>query len=295
MPANQATAIDLKATFARNGWLHLSGALPPALLNTLRDRTEQVCEQAWSGIRAGQPMPDFAFTWHLFKPYLNRINRFHLHADPQTLAILASPAVMDIAHLLCGSDCVMTADMLIVKNRGDDLELAWHQDLIYPRQHQVIAIGIYLDDANSGDGALQLFDNSQNQHQNIDVLQQDTTAHITELPARAGDIVVHDPMLVHGSAPLAIQTQRRTLYYEFRSRALINQSSYWQEKQLSQQNALLQHAMAAQNSSTKPNCPNSQLSLRPNTDISDFYQLKLPDEKANFALKRQPIPPIMAP
>ena len=129
---------------------------------------------------------------------------------------------------------------MIVKNLGDELDIPWHQDIIFnPSKDSIIAVGIYLEPASKDDGAFTFITNSQHQQHNIDNLIINSQQQIVE--AQAGDIIIHNPMLVHKSAQLIKQSIRRTLYYEFRNLTHVTHS--WSKQNIQQRQKLEQQAI----------------------------------------------------
>lgn len=273
------------AQFSQLGYLVLPDQLPDELFSPIKTTADKVIEHAF---KLNTASPDFAFTHRYLQPFLNRISNFHLYGGFDSLAILGCPQIVSIAQSLCGENCLPTVDMMILKNKGDDLDLPWHQDLIYQTgKYQVIAVGIYLEDAMAGDGALKLVKNTQHQKQDIDAVKANPPDEIIEVPAKAGDIVVHDPMLVHWSDGLLSQKQRRTLYYEFRPVAQVVDEAHWPEAIINNRLDLLATAIEVYNQAY----PNQNQSYKkigtPVTDLTAVYQPPVPFEAANFAKKHR--------
>lgn len=276
--------------FDQQGYLVLKNVLAPELIAILQQATEQLQTEAFAALKQNRAPKDFAFSFNFFIHYLNRVTQFHRYADISTLAVLGSPALISIAKSLCTEHCLPTADMLIVKNQHDDLTLPWHQDLIFDAdKYRVIAVGIYLDEAKLGDGTLKLVKGSQSGKQDIDRLMQASDLEIIEVAAAAGDIVIHNPMLVHWSEKLKNQPKRRTLYYEFRPLEQVQKDACWPPQAIAQRQQLWQQAMVqfqnqdAEKQSLSKQTASNLSKATTTTTLEKCYQIPLPQSQANFA------------
>jgi ectoine hydroxylase-related dioxygenase (phytanoyl-CoA dioxygenase family) len=276
--------------FDQQGYLHLSNCFDCSIMQHLRDDADRVASNSFVALKNNTISKDHAFTLRYFKTYLNRITSFHLYADAHSLSFMGCPQVLAMAQSLCGRDVIPTVDMLILKNQGDELDLPWHQDLIYNvNKFRVIAVGIYLDDAVIGQGALKFISNSQHQKHDIQALVDDKTNEIIEIPAKAGDIVIHNPMLVHCSDKLIGQVQRRTLYYEFRPIQQVIEDGHWQPKVIKARQDLLNHAINAYHQNycdplvCNSFCKDSSSALNQRHNLSKIYRHIVPTGNANFS------------
>jgi len=136
-----------------------------------------------------------------------------------TLDLLASPSMMTVFRDICGKGAVPLMVDLLYKQPSSDSVVLWHQDAPHSRNYPYINVGIYLDDANEDDGCLQCVVNSQNKKQDISKLEHEfgwSIPNTVKLAAKAGDINIHDVMVVHGSQPKKTKNSRRTIYVEIR-------------------------------------------------------------------------------
>lgn len=106
----------------------------------------------------------------------------------------------------------------------------------HPRNHPYVNIGIYLDDADSGDGCLYYVPGTHEKLQDISSLTRNygwNLPGMVEQAANAGDMLIHDIMVLHGSQPKQAPGCRRTIYIEMRPLAGILQSAvqstHWAE------------------------------------------------------------------
>jgi hypothetical protein len=150
--------------------------------------------------------------------------------------LLASPIIMTISKILGGDGCVPMQLDIIYKYPHPHPHVAWHQDAPHSRKCPYFNIGVYLDDANLNDGCLNFVPNTQ--HNILDIYKL-ASLHgwgipgVVQQPAKAGDIVVHDMMILHSSKPKRSEGVRRTIYIELRPLAGIidsaKQSQEWAE------------------------------------------------------------------
>lgn len=275
--------------FDEQGYAHFPNAITGPLFDQLKADVNATQQWGFARLKQNQAPADFAFTYRYLLPYLNRITQFHLYAGSASLAVLGSPQVLALAQSLCGEKFLPTVDMLILKNQHDELDLPWHQDLIFDSsKYRVIALGIYLEDALAGDGALKLVKGSHGGLQDIDAIMQDSSLEIIEIPAKAGDILIHNPMLVHWSDMLQNQPQRRTLYYEFRPIEQVQDQEQWPVKIIHQRLGILHRALDEfkRQHPEKPQFPvPSWLEMAASEDsgsLQDLYAQKIPFRNANF-------------
>lgn len=256
--------------FRSSGYLLIKNAIAPDLLTQLKQYSDDIQTAAFYSMKNGHKHDDFAFSCHNLIPFLNRIDNFHYHAQLESLRLLGSPLIQAIANSLCSINHICSVDMMILKNKGDDLDLPWHQDVIFEPPHKVIAIGIYLEDSKVNDGALQLILDSQHRQHHIPTITDNNQQFKwIELAANAGDILIHNPMIVHRSLRLTQQPFRRTLYYEFRDLAQALQQN-WPSSVIKQRQILENKAI---------NYYRTKESIE---DIASCYQDKIPLKMVNI-------------
>ena len=233
-------------TFNQSGYLHIPNAINAALLQYLQQESDLLLKQIYQQLKSGTIHPDHAFTCRLFQSYLNRINNFHLHASPKTLALLGHHLIQDIANKLCHQEHIVSVDMMIIKNLGDELTIPWHQDITFNQnKDKIIAVGVYLEPSKLDDAPLTLIRDSHSKvHKNIEQYAKLNQNKRVSICAKAGDIIVHNPMLVHSSNPINQQSIRRTIYYEFRSLSHVRHS--WSDNNI-RKRQLLEYQAIKQN------------------------------------------------
>lgn len=216
--------------FDRQGYILLKQVLKPNQVEQLRTFADQAENQAMSALKANAAGKDFVFSMTFFTTYLNRLLHFHLHAGFESLSILGHPTVLGAAKSLCGDDVVPTIDMMIYKHGGNNAQIPWHQDLIYPsQQFRIATFGLYLDDSEAGNGALKILPGTHDKKRNICNIVKHPQPAAIEIPVEAGDLLIHNPMMVHSSDAMNHGEKRRTLYYEFRPMAQVTKESHWSD------------------------------------------------------------------
>jgi hypothetical protein len=209
---------DQRAQFDREGVLHLPGRLPAARLTDLRQASALWLSDPASRSGHGGPAPT-AEKQDAHGRYIYRINHLERLSPAAALRLLGDPAVLSVAESLCGPNMVPNLCDMVVKTGGDGIAVEWHQDAIHRRSSRMVAIGIYLDDSAAGAGALEIIPDTHHAWQDIAAMTSAEAlvrAPAVPLPAKAGDMLVHDVMIIHGSAPAALGCQRRVIYIEFR-------------------------------------------------------------------------------
>lgn len=159
---------------------------------------------------------------------VGRINDLMRYFPEDVITLLATEPIMEIAHEICGKSAVPLSCDLLIKRNDPSSMIKWHQDVIHSRVHPFIVIGIYLDDANLNDGQLRIVKGSQFEKQNI--LQIDPSSSPQDIPVKAGDIIIHDAMVLHQSERKKQPGKRRTIYIEMRPYEAIIDDGFQSQK-----------------------------------------------------------------
>jgi len=276
-------------TFKQDGVIHLSNILPENMLISLINSAVDVQREALQ--RKTPSLIEHAnITLDIFSPVVNRIMHFHCHAGPSQLALLGYPALEKIAQQLCGGEVIPTADMMIFKHQGHHARIPWHQDFIDEiKVGRIITIGIYLDDSNINDGGVQFINGSHKRKEDVCAFEHGAKqeADKLEFNVKAGDIIIHDPMIVHRSNTLLGQSMRRTLYYEFRTIEHVKLQTSWPDKFLAYRKALMNMARQQYQHSypegQQPKPYNEKFTDDLNVlSIESAYEVLLPKISANY-------------
>jgi len=162
----------------------------------------------------------------------------------------------------------------------------WHQGAAHPRGYPYLNVGIYLDDADANDGCLRYVPGTQHQLQDICELSE---AHgwqipeVVEQPAKAGDILVQDMMILHGSPPNRSDGVRRTIYVELRPAAGISESGLQSNPWMQLRQRWMGMVVRRADPSDWPKEWHEDLSADLETDAQEIA-----------AISAQPVPPIPA-
>ncbi|USD35903.1 phytanoyl-CoA dioxygenase family protein [Ferrimonas sp. SCSIO 43195] len=210
---------DQIAQFQRDGYLLLKNALPDAQLAAWRRHAEALEQRALSEHRQQHYCNDYCVVEDPVGPRLMRFdNLFGYHPQACT-ELLGCPAMLAVARQLCGLGCVPLQMDLLYKHQHPHPVINWHQGAQHDRQHPYLNVGVYLDDAPAGDGCLRYVPGTQHGLEPIQTLSEQhgwEVPGVVEQPAQAGDILIQDMMILHGSQPKRSDGTRRTLYIELR-------------------------------------------------------------------------------
>lgn len=191
------------------GFCRLPGLLPDPVLQRLRKFFEpllvvdRVPHKAIAATSAGR--------------FVTNIDSIFAWGDPTPLELLALPELMTVAASICGDELFVAQEFCVIKNRGDETPVLWHQDMVNGRSGPCMTMGIYLDDADPDDGALRFVPGSHLLDEPICALARRPAV---EVPAKAGDVIIHDMMVAHSSEPMAGNAIRRVIYLEIHSAEL---------------------------------------------------------------------------
>lgn len=224
------------ASFHENGFLHVPGVLEPGETEQLRATTDRLVAERdhldeinRSDLKYGTLVGDKRVDGG---DYLWRIE-YSFAKDRQYFLVAGHPKVLAIAWALrngtpTNGPLVITWEDIVVKTPGAGFGFRWHQDNLYQCVHGiVISVGVYLDD--SGSDPLLVVPGSHK----LGRLYPDQVkriVHVSEpvgIQASAGDVIVHNVRIIHGSNPNESHDVRRVLYLEFRSADQVRDDSPW--------------------------------------------------------------------
>lgn len=209
------------------GYTILPGTLPAELLQRWRDLAARLEREALEGFQRDEPVQHACVVDFPAGPQLIRFDDLHAVDPDAVLDLLACPAMMAVARDLCGEGAVPLVVDVLYKHQHPSTVIAWHQGAPHPRGYPYLNIGIYLDDAPQDDGCLRYVPGSQHELQDICGLSAEHGWDIpgtVQQPAEAGDILIQDMMILHGSEPKRSPGVRRTVYVEIRTDAGITES-----------------------------------------------------------------------
>ena len=207
-------------SFRECGWLVLPGMLGSDELAAMRADMERLTRQA-------QPeLPDFAFgSGHLDGSQVLRRVEYVIDKSQAARAMMGHPGVLAAVEAIMGPDLFPTQDAMVLKMPGQGIAVPWHRDRAstddYPTEPPVFIADFYLDDADR-DTCVWVMPGSQHwsyaqTRDAIARLNRDGFATEAAQPVllQAGDVLLHNVRLLHGSPPNLSGKLRRVVYYTF--------------------------------------------------------------------------------
>lgn len=228
--------INKKSFYDDNGFVLIEQALPLSLIQKLKNFSNKLESTAKEAFEQGKPSGQFCLSTESGNPKLFRFNDLLFENPELVIELLASPAMMAIYKDLCGDECVPMQLDMVYKYPHPHPHIAWHQGAPHSRKYPYLNVGVYLDDADFNDGCLRYVPNTQNEILDIYTLSSQygwEIPGVVQQPAKAGDILVQDMMILHSSEPKRSEGVRRTIYIELRPFSAIiengKQSEQWAE------------------------------------------------------------------
>lgn len=147
----------------------------------------------------------------LRQPEIDRTATF----EKKLLACAAYDKARNIAAGLLGQPAHYVFDHAICKMPGSTTRTAWHQDQGYLRygvQLQTLNFWIPLQDVDAQNGTMQYLPGSQHgmithetqapgYHAHVKTVREVDQDRVVTCPLKAGDLVLHHPLTLHGAGP----------------------------------------------------------------------------------------------
>jgi hypothetical protein len=206
-----------KAEFDKQGFIALRGRIPPPLLQQLQTAASDLIAML---SRPGVDQTRVTLNRNGERFHIGRINNIFSFPKPEFLLLLGCPQLFEAAESLCGKNPLPIYESVMIHHLESHSYTAMHQDMIHDRASRIATFGIYLDDATPGDGSVRVIPGSHVQRHDLnkfEELRRNNNWKFHELEAKAGDLLIHDVMIIHDAPRLAKRTTRRTVYFEFRS------------------------------------------------------------------------------
>src|SRR5215831_6680097 len=209
------------------GYLVIPGALPRALLASLRTTVDEIVAGA-AKVSAHTDVYDLEDTHTPAAPRVRRIKTPHKHF-PFFAELTRQAAITDILAQILGPDIRLHGSKLNMKSAGYGAAVEWHQDwAFYPHTNDdLLAIGLYLDDCGPENGPLMVIPGSHRwpiaDHHSDGVfcgaIDPSTSgidfSKAVMLTGRAGSMTIHHVRMVHGSALNTSGRPRRLLLFQY--------------------------------------------------------------------------------
>jgi Phytanoyl-CoA dioxygenase (PhyH) len=217
------------ASYFSQGYLKLPHILPPYLLHKLNVLFDELLN-----IENGEM--DKVVHVNKGNKYVANVEKVCSKGNLACLELLGYLTILQIAEQICGADFFMIQEFAVIKSLGDEVPVLWHQDMLNKRKGNSFTMGVYLDDANEGDGALKIIPQSHLSKKDICEIIKEPSI---EIPMQAGGILIHDMMLAHSSEPIKINNVRRVIYFEFLSAAHVRAENIYAEDLIQRRTKLI--------------------------------------------------------
>ncbi len=208
-----------KEQFFKDGYLLFPQAIGPRILKKWQKLANEIESAALAAYNSGGSMANACVVEDAVGPRLMRYDELYLNQTEELIELLAADTMQQIIRELSGPSSVIIYSDLLYKHQHPHPVIKWHQGAPHSRNYPYLNIGIYLDDADEDDGCLRYVPGTQGALQPISDIEREygwNPPGIVQQPARAGDILVQDMMVLHGSEPKRSPGARRTIYVEVR-------------------------------------------------------------------------------
>jgi phytanoyl-CoA hydroxylase len=204
--------------FHRDGFTTVTDAVDPSLMTALRAEADLLVQRFTD---QGHRSDDYWFFERSDRQQvLYRIHRLQQQGCAAIAQLYADGPLHTLAGAILGGPVRSTACAMIVKVPGFAARVPWHRDRISVPPHAVCNLSLFLDPSVPENGCLEIVPASHVLADDADVAQVCDCGPIQQIPAAAGDVVVHDVRLVHGSRTNPSGTYRRSIVIEFAPAAL---------------------------------------------------------------------------
>lgn len=210
-----------------DGYVLIPGGIPKDIVRDWIGLAERLHDEAILAHADGKQTPGACVIDITDGPRVVRFDDIHAIDPDAVLSLLSCPALIAVARDFCGKGSVPLQLDILFKHPGPEFVIPWHQGAPHPRSFPYLNVGIYLDDAERDDGCLRYVPGTQHELQDIEGLSSGhgwEIPNVVEQPAMAGDILVQDMMVLHGSQVKRLPGVRRTIYLELRPTGGIEES-----------------------------------------------------------------------
>jgi phytanoyl-CoA hydroxylase len=198
----------------RHGYATAPGVLDAATRTQLDDATDGLIAMWTTGARSH---PDY---WSCMiadcpTPVLYRIHNFDQHLPELVRNALSRPALTMALAAIMMRPVVPAASALIIKMPFQGASVPWHRDPIAVPPCSVYNVSVFLDDATVENGCLEFVPGSHLWPDDYPVDANVRPTGAVPSTASAGDILIHDVRVLHGSGSNSGPTRRRSLVAEY--------------------------------------------------------------------------------
>lgn len=217
------------AQFHQNGYAHIPGAIDEIELTELRAATDRIIHGDRPKDRTDTKYCDVIDNEYIDGNKLCRIE-YLLDKDSTFIRLLGHPLILAFAAGALQEPFLLTWEDMLVKVPRHGICVPPHQDLLYQSNHGLVfSVGIYLDDSCSS--PLELIPGTHSfpalSKAELRALSTVNAEKFVPVPARAGDLLIHNVKLIHRSPTNSGEGYRRTVYFEFRTVRSVLTDSPW--------------------------------------------------------------------
>lgn len=223
-------------TFKNQGYVLTDIKLSEPQLSRFRQIATEIEEEALRAHALGSAKHGACVIDDPVGSRLMRYDDLHLNYTDDLNKLLAKQGLLRALKELCGPQVVVLQADLLYKHQHPHPVIKWHQGAPSNHDSHYLNIGIYLDNADLGDGCLRYVPGTQKQLVDIDHVERVygwNPPEVVQVPAKAGEVLIQEMMVLHGSEPKRSDGARRTIYVEARSyeavKADAKQDLHWLE------------------------------------------------------------------
>lgn len=220
--STQSGITDEQAQFFReNGFLVIRGVLQNEELKAVQDDMQVLLEKGIQGVEGDN---DYQYGKGA-KTGGNVLKRIEYVVDKSDAAkaLLAHPFILNSVEKLQGNSFIPTWDSMVIKMPNEGIIVPWHRDAERPTgckdDRPIFNMDFYLDSADLK-SCLWVIPGSNTWTVEASKERCSREGFSTEdaipVPLEAGDAIIHDITVVHGSPSGDGNALRRTVYFEFR-------------------------------------------------------------------------------
>jgi len=213
-------------SFHRDGFIKLPDLIGPQELKTLQADTQKIVDSPFEGIE--DEIDYFAdLDPETGETIFHRVQYIFSKSStsPNSLVcLLGHPEILTIVHALLGNHFLCEAEALVFKTPGNGRAVPVHADCDPADSrtsdpHLAFNVDVYLDEANTENGCLMVAPGSHQRRESPQQIGEQGFNYpgLEPMPMKAGDVLIHNVRVVHGSHQNNSDQLRRTIYFEFQS------------------------------------------------------------------------------
>ncbi|GLX68592.1 phytanoyl-CoA dioxygenase family protein [Paenibacillus glycanilyticus] len=206
--------------FLDNGYLVIRNVVRGEELRLLQEQTLKIVEKGLAGQEEDE---DYLYRVRANGDKVYWRTEYIIDKSEAAKALLGHPFILSSVEKLQGPNLIPTWDSLVVKAPNNAASVPWHRDAEVPEGCQdarpIFNVDFYLDAADE-QSCLWVIPGS-NHWSSSQAAERCARAGFdvsdaVPVPMEAGDVILHNIMLLHGSPEGEGNDLRRTVYYEFR-------------------------------------------------------------------------------